>query len=337
MKLLAKFIHGSHLYKLNTKDSDQDFKGVYMPCLKDMCLGKVKDTVDFSTNKTSDKNTSDDVDYEVYSIQKFVKLLCKGEMVTFDMLFAPEESVTYYDEFGAMITSELAEEINHPVHQLRHKYAEMFVHSDMKAYLGYCRRQAAKYGIKGSRLASLFEVEKSIPALYYANSSVRLSEVKDLLPENEFLKKEEDHYELLGKKHQWTTHLSEFGIRLRAEIDRYGNRAKLAEQNEGIDWKAVSHAFRAGYQIEGMLRTGKMNVVLRHDIRDFIIRVKTGQEDWGDVKNHLEVLMGKTEQLASVNPIGLKQKPDTESIEEMLFQIIAEYHQHNKEFNNVKS
>jgi len=142
---------------------------------------------------------------------------------------------------------------------------------------------------------------------------------------------------LLGKKHQWTTYLAEFYNRVQSEIERYGNRAILAQKNEGIDWKAISHAFRAGYQIEGMLRTGKMDVVLRHDIRDYIISVKKGEKDWNEVKHHLEVLMDKAEALAESNPLNLRLKPDTHEIENIVFQLIANYHQHNKEFNNVRS
>lgn len=83
MRLLAKFIHGSHLYKLNTETSDEDYKGIYLPELEDIILGNIKDTINLSTNKSNNKNSSDDIDYEVYSLHKWVKLLSKGEFVCF--------------------------------------------------------------------------------------------------------------------------------------------------------------------------------------------------------------------------------------------------------------
>ena len=335
MRMLAKFIHGSHLYQLNTPESDQDFKGVYMPSLKDMVLGKVKDTVDFSTNKTNEKNSSDDTDYEVYSIQKFVQLLSKGEMVTFDMLFAPESAVTYYDEFGNMISSELAEEIGHPVYRLRNDFYGLFIHKDMKAYFGYCRRQAAKYGVKGSRLDSLYLVRSAYDS-YSRKEGDRLEKIKSLLPVNEFLKKEDDHYEVLGKKHQWTTQLSEFIERVASEISKYGNRANLARNNEGIDWKAVSHAFRAGFQLESALINGRMQVVLPDKERKLILSVKKGELDWlSEVKPSLESLMDRVELVAENST--LPSKPDIDKIEEVLFNLVADYHKHNKEFSNVTS
>jgi len=337
-KLLAKFVHGSHLYKLNTPESDLDFKGIYMPDLKSMMLGKVKDSIDYSTNKSNEKNTSEDTDYEVYSIQKFVQLLSKGEMVTFDMLFAPEEAVTYYDDYGNMITSELAQETNHPVYRLRNEFYDLFIHKDMKAYFGYCSRQAAKYGIKGSRLDSLHKVKKHLKVCDYNlnDSPSRLMDFMESLPTDEFLKKEDDHYEVLGKKHQWTTYLKEFYERISSEINKYGNRAKLAMDNEGIDWKAVSHAFRAGYQLETALLKGKMDVVLPSSVRYLILRVKGGQMDWTtEVKPMLEYLMYRVELMAKQSV--LPNKPDYVKIEDTLFGLISDWHKHNKEFSNVTS
>lgn len=329
MQLLAKFVHGSHLYKLNTPESDMDYKGVYMPSVQDMFMGNVKDTINMSTNKTNEKNSRGDVDYEVYSLQKFVSLLCKGEMVTFDMLFAEEDCVEYYDKNGNVITDKY-QLFDNPVWLLRNSYRHYFCHSDMKAYLGYCRKQAAKYGIKGSRLSSLRDVKTTLEECLYKYGDIypeRLSFIKSELPTNEYLQFEYDHYEVLGKKHQWTTSIGDFIERIDAEIDRYGNRAILAEKNEGIDWKAVSHAFRAGYQIQSMLLTGEMFVVLPDEHREFILEVKTGRLDWlTEVKPRLEELMDMVDSVAQENPKNLPEKPDVDYINKVLVEFIADYY-----------
>jgi len=331
-KLLAKFIHGSHLYQLNTPNSDLDFKGVYMPDLKSMYLCEVQENVDFSSNKSNEKNTSDDTDYSVYSLQKFMDLLSKGEMVTFDMLFAPEEAVTYYDHHGNMITSSLAEQIHHPIYELRHDFKSMFIHKDMKAYLGYCRRQAAKYGLKGSRLSALYEVKKAIENAILFETD-KLGTLSGLLPTNEFLKIEEDHYEVLGKKHQWTSSAKMFKDRIDAEIEKFGHRAKQAEQNEGIDWKAVSHAFRAGYQLLYMFQTGEMQVVLPDMTREYILLVKNGELDWlSKVKPALETLMNVVENTAETSTF--QDKPDINKVKELTYNMIEEWYDFNSEFTN---
>lgn len=325
MNLLAKFTHGSHLYGLNTENSDEDYKGIYLPSLRDMFLGEIKDNVDKSTNKTNEKNNSDDIDYEIYSFQKWVKLLSKGEMVCFDMLYAPDSFVTYYSRGGNVIDKQEALREGNPVAIFREGGTKnLFAHSDMKAYLGYCRRQAAKYGIKGSRLASLRLVQENLNKFPFYSTET-LNKNMYVLPRNEFLKVEKDHYEVLGKKHQWTTKLKEFKERIDAEVSKYGNRAILAEQNEGIDWKAVSHAFRAGFQLQTLLQNGEMKVFLPRYLRDYIMKVKLGELDWSLVKKDLEQLMDEVEELAEQNPSSLPQKPNIDLIKWFTYDTIKDY------------
>ncbi|QDP59439.1 MAG: hypothetical protein GOVbin4162_13 [Prokaryotic dsDNA virus sp.] len=327
MEFLAKFVHGSHLYKLNTPASDTDFKGVHVPSLDDLLLCDATHHINLGTDKKSgSKNTKDDVDFESYSIHKWVDLLSKGEMVCFDMLFAPEDCVEYYHK-GEVTTDPALLERN-PVWIIRNRYKDLFVHSDMKAYLGYCRRQASKYGIKGSRLHSLFEIQGVLENLDIRRKD-RLYNYVEKLPTNEYLKLEDDHYEVLGKKHQLTTYMEEFCDRITAEINKYGNRAVQAEKNEGVDWKAVSHAFRAGYQIQSMLYTGEMFVVLPDEIRKYVLKLKKGELDWTtEVKPNLEKLMNIVELIARENPLDLPEKPDKGVIQEKLLEIL-------KDFNNI--
>ena len=121
-----------------------------------------------------------------------------------------------------------------------------------------------------------------------------------------------------------------------SEISKYGNRANLARNNEGIDWKAVSHAFRAGFQLESALINGRMQVVLPDKERKLILSVKKGELDWlSEVKPSLESLMDRVELVAENST--LPSKPDIDKIEEVLFNLVADYHKHNKEFSNVTS
>ena len=54
---------GSHMYGTDTPDSDTDYKGVYIPHIKDVILGDApKSSINISTGDTDGKNTSDDID-----------------------------------------------------------------------------------------------------------------------------------------------------------------------------------------------------------------------------------------------------------------------------------
>ena len=79
-----------------------------------------------------------------------------------------------------------------------------------------------------------------------------------------------------------------------------------------------------------------MQVVLPDKERKLILSVKKGELDWlSEVKPSLESLMDRVELVAENST--LPSKPDIDKIEEVLFNLVADYHKHNKEFSNVTS
>ena len=88
---------GSHFFDLNTPNSDQDFRGIYMPSNKEFYEGETKrKMVDYSTNpgnKKNVKNSSDDIDFTLFSITKFFQLLKAGDFNMMEMLHTPEDKI----------------------------------------------------------------------------------------------------------------------------------------------------------------------------------------------------------------------------------------------------
>lgn len=86
--------------------------------------------------------------------------------------------------------------------------------------------------------------------------------------------------------------------------------AEAAEQNEGIDWKALHHALRAGFQL--------LEIYDRNDLRyplekkDFLIDVKQGKLDFSEVKSILEDLIRCVDDAASENKFNLPIEVDKE-------------------------
>jgi len=62
---------------------------------------------------------------------------------------------------------------------------------------------------------------------------------------------------------------------------KYGKRAKMAANNEGIDWKGLSHAVRACEQVHFILENGDYKYPLVN--RKFITDVKLGKIDFAIV------------------------------------------------------
>lgn len=323
MKTIVKTYFGSHLYGTSTPESDVDFKEIYVPHARDILTGNVKEHMSKNTNNTSSKNTKDDVDHELYSLKYFFKLAADGETVALDMLHTPPSLVVKSDLPGVW------------------KYIQdnrsRFYTTNMKSYLGYVRKQASKYGVKGSRLAVLRQALKRSNewGQYFDNGAViRLSHMKNVLPVGEFASWVETEnektgkqtfYNLLDRKFQDTLTNKEFNAILVKLEENYGERARKAEANEGIDWKALSHACRGGLQLLEIYKTGDLVYPLQD--APFILDVKLGKHTFKTVQEFLEDIVDQVEhasEQAAKN--GMQQKVDMSFWDDFLEQVYLENH-----------
>lgn len=323
MKTIMKGYFGSHLYGTSTPESDVDFKEIYVPHARDILTGNVKEHMSKNTNNTSSKNTKDDVDHELYSLKYFFKLAADGETVALDMLHTPQSLV---------VKSDLPD-----VWKYIQDNRSRFYTTNMKSYLGYVRKQASKYGVKGSRLAVLRQALKRSNewGRYFDNGAViRLSHMKNVLPIGEFASWVETEnektgkqtfYNLLDRKFQDTLTNKEFNAILVKLEENYGERARKAEANEGIDWKALSHACRGGLQLLEIYKTGDLVYPLQD--APFILDVKLGKHTFKTVQEFLEDIVAQVEhasEQAAKN--GMQQKVDMSFWDDFLEQVYLENH-----------
>lgn len=290
MDILVDMVCGSHLYGTNSATSDRDYKGVFMPTREQILLQRVPHSINESTKKGTEKNTAEDTDRERYSLHYFLHLACEGETVALDMLHAPQEFW--------LLSSRIWEDLVARRH--------MFYTRSLKAFVGYARRQAAKYGVKGSRLS---EAKQVIAFLESQPASLRIGDVWDLLPTGEHIHKTSNDvdqlYEVCGKKLTAKGYCHHYVPMLQAFADRYGDRARQAEENKGVDWKAVSHAFRAAYQVKHILVDGGYTYPLPET--EFIKRVKSGAMHFADeVGPQLDGLMEELEALSDASTLPAK-------------------------------
>ena len=306
MNTIVKIRFGSHLYGTNTENSDTDYKGIYLPDMRNVILQNVEKSISEKTKIGNGKNTKDDVDSEMYSLQYFMKMLMDGQTVALDMLFANDENIVE--------TSDIWREICNN--------REMFIHKNTKAFVGYCRTQAAKYGIKGSRISAIKTATEFISNIMketklvkyirddgycWTRQSVRepvYNKLKDCfeeLPVCEYVTKYMDKtsrqmiYEVCGRKFQESCELSHVLKCLNEIFNNYGERARKAENNEGIDWKAVSHAFRVCYEIKELLKYHRITFPLKE--AGFIKDIKQGKMHYKKdmIGEKLEALMQEVE------------------------------------------
>lgn len=296
MKTIVKMIHGSHLYGLNTDNSDTDFKGIYLPDTDDVLLNRYKSEIRHSTGGEHEKNTSADIDTVIFSLPKFIKMACDGETIAIDMLHCSEPI-----EDSA-------------IWQFLRDNRSKFYTRNMKAFLGYCKKQAAKYGIKGSRLAAIEQTlgylkKKSgkdlrldMDMVPFGLEGLKIANPDHIKIYNGFEKNgkfvDKQIFELCGSKYDMGSKVDYVLSQVQAKYDSYGERAKKAKDNDGIDWKAISHALRAAYQLKEIYLTGDLQYPLKD--KGFLLEVKQGKHDYmGVVAPELESVIEEVELLAS--------------------------------------
>jgi predicted nucleotidyltransferase len=292
MKQIFKTIYGSRLYGTSTTSSDYDYKGVFLPPKQNLYLGRCPKSTSSNTNNDSCKNSSKDIDFENYSIQFFLKLASQGQTVALDMLHVQRQQANIWS----------------PTWEFLHKNRKKFHTKSLKSYFGYCRKQASKYGVKGSRLSDVKRVIDLLQA--YINSgrgSLILNQIWDILPEGEHIEKiiiaesmqkDKRAYSVCGRKVMATSKIEYIMSVFQKIYDNYGERAKKAESNKGIDWKAISHAFRAGLQLKEIYTTNDLVFPLKD--AKFLLEIKNGKLNFkNDVQKQLEDLIDEIEILSS--------------------------------------
>ena len=316
---------GSHLYGTNTESSDTDAKGIYLPGMRNIILGKPLKTLDYSSGSHNDKNSAADFDITLISLQEFLlKQLAIGETSATDILF----SYSNLDCRIYMLENNLI--IRDIFVDSPYKYINP---NKISAYSGYCIHQAHKYGIKGSRLGALKKAHEWIHNRFenITSKDLHVLRIQDFI--EEFLKECTDknycrYYQgddeitsgviILGKIFTNRTPLKLFITHLDREMERFGKRAEAAMNNEGVDWKAISHALRALEQMRQLLTEGKITFPLIN--KDYLIKVKKGLIDYSIVEDEI------VEKLAYVQELQKKPRElNCYSIEEIENKILWMY------------
>lgn len=288
---LVKMMFGSHVYGTNLPTSDKDFKGVFIPDAQELVMQRAAKHIRNSTKKDDSKrNTSADVDDELFSFQTYMELIRQGQTVALDMLFTPEKYYCWEDGVDDRWI-----EIVHN--------ADRLIHKGTNAFVGYTKAQAAKYGHKGDRLSALNlfmdamkdwnghkelgdytseiaalvqgAASKEVEIIYIPTPNGSSGEMKDM-----------PHLSLANKKVGYTCSVDYARQVWQLALDKYGYRAKLAESNDGIDWKATMHAVRIAAEAKELLLTGK--ITFPRPEAELLLKIRTGRIPYKEVELLIE-------------------------------------------------
>ena len=309
---------GSHVYGTNTPSSDTDYKSLFIPDARDIIIQKAAKHIQNNTKLDPNaRNTKDDIDDEQFSVSEYLRLLCEGQTMALDMLFTPESF--YLDHYKNYSMCG-----DNPWYIIKAN-KDKFLHKGVSAFIGYTKTQAAKYGVKGFRIAALKETIDFLDICEYS----KLAEKKDLIEEfvkkqdNEFIKitdikgpngSLEPHLEVCNRKVPFHANFKYAKEIFQRIYNNYGARAMLAEKNEGIDWKALMHAVRVAREAEELLLTG--NITFPRPEKDLLLKIRKGEMAYKEVEQIIEEGLNNIDiwQAKSILP----EKPDYKFVEQLV-------------------
>lgn len=301
---------GSRLYGTHTENSDYDAKGIFLPSVESCVLGTAPRHLNFTTGNDTSRNTKDDVDIELWSLQYFLSLLKKGETGAIDLLFSlfSENNKKWVsDAFLSCMRS--------------YAPCDLFNLRDTTSFISYAYGQAKKYGIKGSSLGRIEELlewlkEKNLPET--ERVGVLFEELIQKFGEEKhcFLKEQNGAPMLffLGKGYDARITISETMQRLQTTYDKYGERARLAKENKGVDWKALSHALRAAFQMKSLIETRMISFPLKE--AELLKKIKSGDFGWKETESMIVSAISEVED-------KIQEVPPNNKVERIHREIIA--------------
>jgi hypothetical protein len=311
---------GSHLYGTATPASDLDFKSVFVQSAGSILLQSAPKTLSHQRPKgIGEKNYAGELDEERISLQKFLQLAAEGQTMALDMLFAPGYALVDPPSW------EWREIIANRHRLLTRKSA---------AFIGYARQQANKFGMKGTRVAA------SRGALALLEAAVRdhgasaklevvAAAIEALTAESEHMAFHDDvtpHgqrvilWEVCDRKMPFTASIKSARDIMQRVVDEYGRRALMAETQQGVDWKALSHAVRVGDEAVELLSTGHVSFPLPN--AGHIVDIKLGRLPYRDVAEEIDGLLERVEQAAAAST--LPDQPDEDWMQNFIMHVHRE-------------
>lgn len=324
--LTCKF--GSHLYGTDTPVSDLDIKEIYLPSGREIVLGTYRHVVEGRNKTKFERNNADDVDVERFSLDRFLSDLIAGQTWALDLLFA-------YGNLRTECPTEIGDEIMGVLLASRHR----LLSKNVNAFVGYAKKQAARYGIKGSRMDAVRQTMVLLEALppndriadHVIPLGALIAHCEDLVSmENTPLieviyiegpsSEPVPHLHVCGRKFPLNGRVKQAREVYGRILSEYGERSRKAHLEGGVDWKALSHAVRVNGEACELLSSGW--ITFPRPGRELLREIKLGQWPAEEVYGMIEE--GLVDLLAANEESELREIPDRAWVDEFVYETYKE-------------
>lgn len=283
--VLARIVHGSHLFGLSTPKSDRDYVSVVLPSAARVLMSDgffISD--EGSTSDSTRKNTSTDVDDKQYSLGRFLELCTSGTLDAIELLNAPFE-------FHVIEPHPLFQELVAQKHRL--------VSRNFDKIIGFCSSQAVTYSPRKERYTAAAAARDTLVALGVSETTkTPAGEYFDRVVDacaSEYVTvkivpnangRSMPHLDICGKMVAETVHAAQALVVAESATKRYGKRVRDVANASDQDWKSLSHALRVAYEGIEYVRTGA--VTLPVPGRAHLLDVKLGRLPMEEVANEVD-------------------------------------------------
>jgi hypothetical protein len=304
-KTIYRFRSGSHMYGLNTPNSDVDFMEVFLPTPEDVLGLKQVEVVDASTKSSSEnrRNDEDDIDDQRYTLQRYLQLLLANNPNILESLFAPKKVI----------------EISDPILKPILKHPEKIVCKKCyKTFNGYAKSQEHKLLEKKARYEELVSTTAMLEESFAKEITDSTAAMDETLAFrlNNTLK----HYRG-AKQHDESFHvglpMKVIYEKMREERDTYGWRVKTKTfETLGYDCKFGYHLLRLYYEAGQLLASGGISFPFRGDWYDQLMKIKLGTVGLDELMELCKKQRAEVDLLYSLTT--LPEEPDREFVNDYL-------------------
>lgn len=329
MNKIMEMKFGSHLYGTNTENSDLDLKAIYIPTAREIVLGSYRKTISTSRKKQEgERNNKDDVDLEIFSLDRFLELLMENQTVSLDIIFGMRVDDVSTD-CGAFIFLEIFQNL------------DKLITKKVGSFTGYAKQQAARYGIKGSRMDALKRTMEYLESCDDENNKLEMyaAHLANLVDSCEQLVSLEKsplvevieiagpdkvtmmpHLHVCGRKIPFGATVKHAKKVYGRILQGYGERAHKAHLAGGIDWKALSHAVRVNGEALELLNTGKIS--FPRPEKDLLLDIKLGRLPYEQVAELIE--KGLADLTEAHETSKLRDEPDEKWAKDLIYHVYSQ-------------
>lgn len=303
---------GSHLFGTDTPSSDLDIKGLFLPTKSSLYLQNSPRQFSNNSNLSDQKNTKEDTDVTVWSLQFWLELLQKGDQNAISLLFS-------WTHPGAVLQAD-----PRFLERLKSLEPGRLLSRKLNGMIGFVASQAVRYTDKGKHYRALkLMVDVLENAPLEAKIQDTLQELFQRAPlelfegwENMlYVREKEEHSHraegvfwilvVVGKMYDYNAGAKWALESLKPELNKYGKRALLASQS-GVDFKAFSHSLRVLEEIRVLHRTGTLEYPHPLEFAKYLTSVKLGEFGYEALVASLEERLALTEAAAQNSVLPLE-------------------------------